>query len=138
MAGLDPAIQAVALRFWNFFPSFTLYHCALVDGRVKPGHDITGMSPMKKTPEIGRHLDLEEKAFADAFETGGAPLKSRLKPERESEIEAMARVTMAGERAKISLRVPKRDLTRLKSRALQEGIPYQSLINALIHRYVSE
>jgi predicted DNA binding CopG/RHH family protein len=50
----------------------------------------------------------------------------------------MARATMAGERAKISLRVPKRGLTRLKSRALQEGIPYQSLINALIHRYVSE
>jgi hypothetical protein len=55
---------------------------------------------MKKTPEIGRYLDLEEKAFADAFETGDAPLKSRLKPERESEIEAMARATMAGERAK--------------------------------------
>jgi hypothetical protein len=41
-------------------------------------------------------------------------------------------------RAKISLRVPKRDLVRLKSRALQEGIPYQTLINALIHRYVSD
>ncbi len=50
----------------------------------------------------------------------------------------MARATMTDERAKISLRVPKRDLTRLKSRALQEGIPYQTLINALIHRYVSD
>jgi predicted DNA binding CopG/RHH family protein len=50
----------------------------------------------------------------------------------------MARATMADERAKISLRIPKRDLIRLKLRALQEGIPYQTLINALIHRYVSD
>ena len=50
----------------------------------------------------------------------------------------MARAAMTDERAKISLRVPKRDLARLKSRALQEGIPYQTLINALIHRYVSD
>ena len=96
------------------------------------------MSPMKKTPEIGRYLDPEEKAFVEAFKAGDAPLKSGLTPERKSEIEAMARATMADERAKISLRIPKRDLVRLKSRALQEGIPYQTLINALIHRYVSD
>jgi predicted DNA binding CopG/RHH family protein len=93
---------------------------------------------MKKTPEIGRYLDPEEGALVQAVETGDAPLKSRLTPERKREIEAMARATMADECAKISLRIPKRDLTRLKSRALQEGVPYQTLINALIHRYVSD
>jgi predicted DNA binding CopG/RHH family protein len=93
---------------------------------------------MKKTPEIGRYLDPEERAFAEALETGSASLKSGLTLQRKNEIEAMARVTMAGERAKISLRIPKQDLARLKSRALQEGIPYQTLINALIHRYVSD
>ena len=35
----------------------------------------------------------------------------------------MARATMIDERAKISLRIPKRDLVRLKWRALQEGCP---------------
>ncbi len=50
----------------------------------------------------------------------------------------MARATMTGERAKIRCASVKRDLTRLKSRALQEGVPYQTLINALIHRYVSD
>jgi hypothetical protein len=43
---------------------------------------------------------------------------------------------MTDERAEISLRVPKRDLMRLKSRALQDGVSYQTLINALIHRLV--
>jgi predicted DNA binding CopG/RHH family protein len=93
---------------------------------------------MKKTPEIGRYLDPEEEAAARALEIGDTPLKSGLTPERKDELEAMARATIAGERAKISLRIPKRDLARLKSRALQEGVPYQTLINALIHRYVSD
>jgi len=92
----------------------------------------------KTTPEIGRYLGAEEKAFIQAFETNGAPLKSELTTKRRREIEAMARAAMTDERAKISLRVPKRDLARLKSRALQDGIPYQTLINALIHRYVSD
>ena len=79
---------------------------------------------MKKTPEIGRYFDLGEKSFVQDLETGDAPLKSGFTRERKNEIEAMARATMADERAKISLRIPKRDLIRLKSRALQEGIPY--------------
>ncbi len=74
----------------------------------------------------------------EAFETGDAPLKSGLTETRKREIEAMARAATTDERAKISLRIPKRDLVRLKSRALQEGILYQTLINALIHRYVSD
>jgi len=93
---------------------------------------------MKKTPEIGRYLDDKEKALVQAFETGDAPVKSGLTLKRKREIEAMARATMTDKRAKISLRVPGRDLARLKSHALQEGIPYQTLINALIHRYVSD
>ena len=93
---------------------------------------------MKKTPEITRYLDPEEEAVARALEIGDTPLKSGLTPGRKDELEAMARATIAGERAKISLRIPKQDLARLKSRALQEGVPYQALINALIHRYVSD
>jgi predicted DNA binding CopG/RHH family protein len=92
----------------------------------------------KTTPEIGRYLDAEEKALIQAFEASGAPIKSELTTRRRREVEAMARAAMTDERAKISLRIPKRDLTRLKSRALQEGVPYQTLINALIHRYVSD
>jgi predicted DNA binding CopG/RHH family protein len=74
----------------------------------------------------GRYLDAEEKALIEAFETGDAPIKSGLSEKRKREIEAMARATMTDERAKISLRIAKRDLVRLKSRALQEGIPYQT------------
>ena len=93
---------------------------------------------MTKTPEIGKTLDADEQELVQSLETSAAPLKSLLTPRRRREIELMARAAMMDERAKISLRVPKRDLTRLKSRALQEGIPYQTLINALIHKYVAD
>ena len=36
---------------------------------------------------------------------------------------------MNEERAPISLRISKTDLSRLKTRAMQEGIPYQTLIH---------
>ena len=39
-------------------------------------------------------------------------------------------------RKAISLRILERDLLDLKGRALADGIPYQSLINAILHRYL--
>jgi len=37
---------------------------------------------------------------------------------------------------KISMRVNEADLARLRSHALREGMPYQTVINSLIHKYV--
>jgi predicted DNA binding CopG/RHH family protein len=38
----------------------------------------------------------------------------------------------------ISLRLSEFDLEMLKKRAEQEGIPYQTLINMIIHKYVTD
>lgn len=91
------------------------------------------MEPTSKTPEVGKFLDSDEGALIETFEDDAGPLESQLTPQRKREIESMARAAMNDRRAKISLRAPLRDPTRLKSRALQDGIPYQTLINALIH-----
>lgn len=37
----------------------------------------------------------------------------------------------------ISLRIAEYDLLKLKERAEKEGIPYQTLINSIIHKYIS-
>ena len=92
---------------------------------------------MTKIPRVYTYLDAEEKDLIEAFENSDAPVASLLTPRRRREIEAMARATINDARAKISLRVPQGDLTRLKSRAMQEGVPYQTLINSLIHKYVA-
>ena len=81
--------------------------------------------------------EAEEREFIEDFENSSNPLVSFLTPERRREVVAAARATINDERFKVSLRIPKSDLSRLKSRALQEGIPYQTLINSIIHKYVT-
>ena len=81
--------------------------------------------------------DAEEREFMEDLENSANPLVNTLDPKRRSNIAKAARATINDERFKVSLRIPKGDLTRLKSRALQEGIPYQTLINSIIHKYVT-
>ncbi len=42
------------------------------------------------------------------------------------------------EKKSISLRLRKYDLEKLKERALQEGIPYQTLLSILIHKFITD
>ena len=93
---------------------------------------------MKKAPHITRFVDDDERELVALMERDDyVPGSNVLTPDRLRELQSAAGATINGERSKISLRVPRGDLSRLKSRALQEGIPYQTLINALIHKYVS-
>ena len=48
-----------------------------------------------------------------------------------------ARNTMEGKRQRISIAIPERDLARLKAKAMEQGVPYQTLINSIIHKYVA-
>jgi len=40
-------------------------------------------------------------------------------------------------RKAINLKVLESDIERLKSKALEEGMPYQTLINSVLHKYVT-
>ncbi len=92
---------------------------------------------MAKTPTIKPYTDDEERALIEALEADDAEFKSVLTPTRKQQVMDAARATMNGEREKITLRIPRNDLSRLKSRALQEGMPYQTLINSILHKAVS-
>jgi len=48
-----------------------------------------------------------------------------------------ARQVIDGKRRRISISVPERDLAMLKAKAVEEGLPYQTLINSILHKYVS-
>jgi predicted DNA binding CopG/RHH family protein len=90
---------------------------------------------MIKEPKIGKYLDEEEKSLVeaiedDAYETG----KSFLSASRLEELQAAAKATINEKRVKISLRLPESDLNRLKARALKNGMPYQTLINSILHK----
>jgi predicted DNA binding CopG/RHH family protein len=46
-------------------------------------------------------------------------------------------IDKANEKRNISLRVNKHDLEQLRVRAEMEGIPYQTLISSILHRYIT-
>ena len=60
-----------------------------------------------------------------------------LTPEKLAEYQAAARATINEARVKITLRLPETDLARLKAKAMREGMPYQTLINSILHKAVS-
>lgn len=60
-------------------------------------------------------------------------------PEPDAEIERYqeyARATFRKDR-RINIRISSKDLSALQKRALEEGIPYQTLISSVLHKYVS-
>jgi predicted DNA binding CopG/RHH family protein len=92
---------------------------------------------MIKKPSTKPYSDREERDLIEAMESADAEFKSVLTPARRKKLKTAARATMNGEREKITLRISRADLSRLKSRALQEGLPYQTLINSILHKAVS-
>lgn len=93
---------------------------------------------MTQNPYIQKFIDDEERELYDAIETGSVSEASPVSSERKLHLQGLAKNTINEERQQISLRVSKSDLARLKAIALRQGIPYQTVLNSLIHRYVSE
>ncbi len=93
---------------------------------------------MGKEPKISRFLDDEEKELAETIDSDGYVAgDSQLTPELKAEMQGAASATINGERVKISLRLQKSDLAKLKAKALREGMPYQTLIGSILHKAVS-
>jgi len=79
-------------------------------------------------------LSEEEKEILDAFEAG--ELKSVLTPKRKKYLQSVAEETFKKDK-RINIRISDRDLKLLQRRALEEGIPYQTLVSSVLHKYVS-
>jgi predicted DNA binding CopG/RHH family protein len=93
---------------------------------------------MSKEPVIGKFLDREEEELFRAIESDTYTFgKSALTPERKTELQKAGRHTLNDERVQITLRVSKHNLSKLKARAMLEGMPYQTLINSILHKSVN-
>lgn len=79
-------------------------------------------------------LDHEEREILEAFEAD--TLRSVATAAERSRLEASARGTQTKDQ-RINIRLTSEDLGALRARALQEGIPYQTLISSVLHKYVS-
>ena len=79
-------------------------------------------------------LDKEEKEILKSYGTG------QLKPVKPSQkelaaIKAAAESTFRKDK-RITIRLYDHDLKGIQKKALQMGIPYQTLISGIIHRYI--
>ena len=76
-------------------------------------------------------LDKYESEILEAFENG--KLKSA---KSQSDYQAIAHNTMRKNR-KINIRISENDLSALQRRAARDGIPYQTLIGSVLHKFAS-
>ena len=79
-------------------------------------------------------MNKEEKEILKDFEAGA--FKSTLTPKRRRELQAAAEEAVKKNK-RINIRISERDLQALQRRALEEGIPYQTLVSSILHKYVS-
>lgn len=88
-----------------------------------------------RNPFKNLNLDPEEQEITDAIESGKVRLIPVSKRERKR-IQAIAKATLEKTR-NINIRLSQRDLINLKVKAIEEGLPYQTLAASLLHKYAS-
>ena len=79
-------------------------------------------------------LDSEEREILQVFESG--KLKSIATKAELARFKAAARATAIKDR-RVNIRLSSIDLGDIQVRALEEGIPYQTLIASVLHKYVT-
>lgn len=79
-------------------------------------------------------IDPEEKALMESVAGGEWTPVENMEQEKEKALEA-ARATLKKDR-RINLRLTEKDYYQIQLKAIEEGIPYQTLIASLVHKYL--
>ena len=79
--------------------------------------------------------DRKEKEILESYEKGewkslGASKKVRQRYQKA------ARATLAKDK-RVNIRIASRDLEEIQARAMEDGIPYQTLMSSILHKYVT-
>ncbi len=79
-------------------------------------------------------LDQEEREILEAYESGKVK-RSKDADDTQKRHQGYAEAMLRKD-ARINIRLPSKDLRGLQKKALTEGIPYQTLIASILHKYV--
>lgn len=80
-------------------------------------------------------LDEEEREILEAFEKG--EIKSVDNLEEEMRMAQAAAANYVKKDKRVNIRLSGADLTMLKMRAVEEGLPYQTLLSSVLHKYAT-
>ena len=91
---------------------------------------------MKKiNTKIFDPIDKEEKELMESIEQDEWKPVKNMKQEKEKAITA-ARNTLRKDK-RINLRLSEKDYHQIQIKAIEEGIPYQTFISSIIHKYLN-
>ena len=80
-------------------------------------------------------LSKEEKEILTSFEKGEwVPVKNP--SERRKALAEYARNTLKKDK-RLNLRISERDLIELQRKAVKEGLPYQTYVSSILHKFVN-
>lgn len=82
-----------------------------------------------------KKLDKEEKEILESYDKEEWQSVEDFKEETKN-YRRYARNTLLKNK-RINIRISERDLINLKAKSIEEGIPYQSLISSVLHKYVN-
>jgi predicted DNA binding CopG/RHH family protein len=80
-------------------------------------------------------LDDEEQTLSESFEAGEWQTVSLTAKEKQSYVSAAQRTLKTLEKRQISIKLNPVDISIVKAKAQETGIPYQNIIGTLIHNY---
>jgi len=80
-------------------------------------------------------LTKEEKEIVKSFEKGEwVPVTDLSK--RKKELMQFARNTLKKDK-RLNIRISERDLVELQRKAVREGLPYQTFVSSIIHKFIN-
>jgi predicted DNA binding CopG/RHH family protein len=92
------------------------------------------MRKERQQKDILEFLDEEERELIESIENEEwIPVKN--KEEEMRKARQYAEATFRKDR-RMNIRIAERDLQSLKVKALERGIPYQTLVSSILHKYV--
>jgi predicted DNA binding CopG/RHH family protein len=80
-------------------------------------------------------LSKEEKELLDSVERGEWRTIPNFKKEAK-QYQEYARATFRKDK-RVNIRISEKDLVNIQKRAIQEGLPYQTLISSVLHKFVN-
>ena len=89
----------------------------------------------KMNKKVFDPIDKEEKELMESIEQYELKPVKNMKQEKEKAIIA-ARNTLKKDK-RINLRLSEKDYHQIQIKAIEEGIPYQTFISSIIHKYLN-
>ncbi len=77
----------------------------------------------------------DEKDIFESYENDEWQSSSNLKKDKQKYSQIARNTILKNKR--INIRISERDLTKLKSKSVEEGMPYQTLVSSILHKYIS-